>query len=79
MTVWAGFPERKREGNKFSLAEKPMKQVRRNFCSESVELVKEERRNRQENTRRDFFETVGTDDPGSAANGLTELFGDLGC
>lgn len=53
--AWAGFSERSREGNKFAVADRPLKQVRRNFCSESVESVIEERTNRREVGLWDMF------------------------
>ncbi|KAJ3676108.1 hypothetical protein LUZ60_003520 [Juncus effusus] len=59
--VWAGFQERVREGNKFSLAEKPVKQTRRNYCHESKESVIEERKIKRENNR-DVFEENETDE-----------------
>ncbi|XP_078436310.1 tRNA/rRNA methyltransferase (SpoU) family protein [Wolffia australiana] len=73
--VWAGFAERKREGNKFSLAEKPLKLTKRNLCSESADSVKEDRRMRRENAAQDFFEADGSQ---TTANGLSELFIDPG-
>lgn len=53
--AWAGFAERSRDGNKFSVAERPLKQTRRNFCSKSVESVIEERKNRREFGLEDMF------------------------
>ncbi|KAK8954773.1 hypothetical protein KSP39_PZI002741 [Platanthera zijinensis] len=53
--AWAGFAERSREGNKFGVADRPLKQARRNFCTKSVESVIEERRNRREVGLRDMF------------------------
>ncbi|KAG1326357.1 putative TrmH family tRNA/rRNA methyltransferase [Cocos nucifera] len=72
--VWAGFPERSREGNKFSVAEKPLKQVRRNYCADSIESVIEERKSRKETAACDIFEGNGTNDS-QATNLLEELFG----
>ncbi|KAK4801616.1 hypothetical protein SAY86_022103 [Trapa natans] len=47
--VWAGFSERIRDGNKFVVAEKPVKQAGRNFSAESVEALVEERKSRRAN------------------------------
>ncbi|KAJ8636556.1 hypothetical protein MRB53_010823 [Persea americana] len=58
--VWAGFPERIRDGNKFTIAEKPMKQTRRNYCSEAAESVIEERKCRRENACHDLFDQSRT-------------------
>ncbi|KAJ8494271.1 hypothetical protein OPV22_015992 [Ensete ventricosum] len=60
--VWAGFPERNREGNKFTVAEKPIKQIRRNYCAGSVESIVEERKNRKQSASIDIFEENGTND-----------------
>ncbi|XP_043722516.1 uncharacterized tRNA/rRNA methyltransferase slr0955 [Telopea speciosissima] len=71
--VWAGFPERERDGNKFVVADRPIKQMRRNYCSETDESVIEERKTRRENTSVGFFDSSGTD--GSTSNLLDTLFG----
>nr|XP_010914344.1 uncharacterized protein LOC105039776 isoform X1 [Elaeis guineensis] len=71
--VWAGFPERSREGNKFTVAEKPLKQVRRNFCADSIESVIEERKTRKETAACDIFEGNGANDS-QATNLLEALF-----
>ncbi|XP_008802305.1 uncharacterized protein LOC103716182 isoform X2 [Phoenix dactylifera] len=71
--VWAGFPERSREGNKFTVAEKPLKQVRRNYCADSIESVIEERKSRKEIAACDIFEGNGTNDL-QATNLLEALF-----
>ncbi|OVA04415.1 tRNA/rRNA methyltransferase [Macleaya cordata] len=70
--VWAGFPERTRDGNKFVVAERPVKQGRRNYCAEEAESVMEERRIRRENAH-GFLDESGTD--GSPSNMLDTLFG----
>ncbi|XP_072997081.1 uncharacterized protein [Typha latifolia] len=73
--TWAGFPERSREGNKFILADKPIKQARRNYCAESIESVIEERKCRRENACADIFEDTATN--GSEARNLLEaMFAD---
>ncbi|MQL76226.1 hypothetical protein Taro_008639 [Colocasia esculenta] len=70
---FGGFPERSREGNKFTLAEKPVKQTRRNYCAEPVESIIEDRKSRRENASRDFFDDNRTDSTEST-NSLAELF-----
>lgn len=45
--VWAGFSERMRDGQKFIVAEKPARQIRRNFCAEPIEVLVKERKNKQ--------------------------------
>ncbi|XP_042516427.1 putative TrmH family tRNA/rRNA methyltransferase [Macadamia integrifolia] len=70
--VWAGFLERTRDGNKFVVADRPMKQVRKNYCSETDEAVIEERKIRRENASVSFFDTSGADD--STSNLLDTLF-----
>ncbi|KAF9618292.1 hypothetical protein IFM89_000927 [Coptis chinensis] len=72
--VWAGFSERTREGNKFVVAEKPVRQVRRNFCAETDESVVEERKIKRENAFHGFFDENGTTD--SSSNMLDTLFSD---
>ncbi|XP_077218593.1 tRNA/rRNA methyltransferase (SpoU) family protein isoform X2 [Tasmannia lanceolata] len=68
---FGGFPERTRDGNKFSVAEKTMKQARRNYCTESSESVSEERKSKRENAC-DFFDECRTDD--STSTPLDVLF-----
>lgn len=46
--VWAGFPERSRDGNKFVVAERPACKVGRNFSTETAESVTEERKLKRE-------------------------------
>ncbi|KAG9457486.1 hypothetical protein H6P81_001994 [Aristolochia fimbriata] len=73
--IWAGFPERIRDGNKFSVAEKPVKQGGRNWCSESAEVVAQERKIRKQNGCHDLFEdSVIVND--SQSNLLDVLFSD---
>ncbi|XP_042414013.1 uncharacterized tRNA/rRNA methyltransferase YsgA-like isoform X1 [Zingiber officinale] len=71
--VWAGFCERNREGNKFSVADKPLKQMRRNYCAESVEAIVEERKSRKQSAGFDIFEENGTSDS-KVGNVLESLF-----
>nr|XP_009414391.1 PREDICTED: uncharacterized protein LOC103995519 [Musa acuminata subsp. malaccensis] len=73
--VWAGFPERSREGNKFTVAEKPVKQIRRNYCASSVESIVEERKSRKQSASIDIFEENGTNDS-KLTNLLEALFDD---
>lgn len=72
--VWAGFPERGREGNKFVVAEKPKGQSRGLYCSDSIEDVIEERKARRENAC-DIFEENGSSHP-QESNGLGMMFTD---
>ncbi|XP_052190879.1 LOW QUALITY PROTEIN: uncharacterized protein LOC127800349 [Diospyros lotus] len=72
--VWAGFSERTRDGNKFVVAERPVKQVRRNYCAETADSIVEERKLRRENASNGFFEENGKND--SSANLLDALFAD---
>ncbi|RRT76911.1 hypothetical protein B296_00000907 [Ensete ventricosum] len=55
-------PSLNREGNKFTVAEKPIKQIRRNYCAGSVESIVEERKNRKQSASIDIFEENGTND-----------------
>ncbi|KAJ0548811.1 putative tRNA (guanosine(18)-2'-O)-methyltransferase [Helianthus annuus] len=73
--VWAGFPERTRDGNKFVVAERPVHKVGRNFCTETAESVAAERNLKRENDAKNgFFEdTEGSD---SSNNLLDAVFGD---
>ncbi|XP_057533332.1 uncharacterized protein LOC130811163 [Amaranthus tricolor] len=57
--VWAGFPERGRDGNKFVVAERPTRQSRRGLCTDSDNAVIEERRLRKENAANSFFDERG--------------------
>ncbi|MBA0600046.1 uncharacterized protein LOC105777716 [Gossypium raimondii] len=54
--VWAGFSERIRDGNKFVVAEKPLKQVSRKYCTETDDHIIEERKSRRESASNGFFE-----------------------
>ncbi|XP_057957157.1 uncharacterized protein LOC131150450 [Malania oleifera] len=70
--VWAGFSERTREGNKFIVAARPAKQLRRNYCTESRESIIEERKVRRENASHGLFDEQGNDD--SPSNLLDAVF-----
>lgn len=72
--VWAGFTERTRDGNKFVVAERPTRQSRRSLCTESDDVVVEERRLRKENAN-SFFDERGDSDAGT--NLLDTLFDKL--
>ncbi|GJN36098.1 hypothetical protein PR202_gb24934 [Eleusine coracana subsp. coracana] len=71
--VWAGFPERIREGNKFIVAEKPQGHSRGLYSADSIEAVIEERKMRKENAR-DILEGNGSSHQES--NGLDLMFTD---
>ncbi|TQD99747.1 hypothetical protein C1H46_014676 [Malus baccata] len=68
-------PERTREGNKFIVAEKPLKQTRRSFCAETADSVIEERKCRKEFAANGFFDESGNDN--SSSNLLDGLFADV--
>lgn len=72
LPVWAGFSERTRDGNKFVVAEKPVKPTRRNYCAETIDLIIEERRSRRENTSNGFFDE--NENGNSSSNLLDALF-----
>ncbi|WCJ23630.1 tRNA/rRNA methyltransferase (SpoU) family protein [Euphorbia peplus] len=68
--VWAGFSERIREGNKFTVADRPMKQGK--YCTETEESIVEERKSRKEHDG--FFDE--TRNGNSDSNLLDALFTD---
>lgn len=72
--VWAGFSERTRDGNKYVVAERPVRQVRRSFCTEKPESIIEMRRSRRENASNGFFDGSGNDVSSSSL--LDALFTD---
>lgn len=55
------------------MAEKPAKQVKRNFCAETMDAIIEERKSRKQNTP-EFFD--GDGNAQSLSNLLEGLFGD---
>ncbi|XP_059632612.1 uncharacterized protein LOC132275210 [Cornus florida] len=71
--VWAGFSERIRDGNKFVVADRPVKQGQ-NYCAESAECITEERKLKRENASNGFFDESGKDN--SPSNLLDALFHD---
>lgn len=72
--VWAGFAERTREGNKFVVAERPVKQMGRNFCTDTEESITEERKVKREIALNGFFDaSIQTE---SQTNLLDTLFAD---
>ncbi|PON80235.1 tRNA/rRNA methyltransferase [Parasponia andersonii] len=73
--VWAGFPERTRDGNKFIVAEKPEKQGKRNYCAETANAIIGERRSRRENASNGFFDE--SENGNSSSNLLDALFDDV--
>lgn len=70
--VWAGFSERIRDGNKFVVAEKPLKQVSRKYCTETDDSIIEERKSRRENASNGFFDEGKNG--ASSANLLDSVF-----
>ena len=74
MAVWAGFPERGREGNKFIVADRPQGHSRGLYCTDSIEAVIEERKMRKENAC-DILEENGSSHP-QESNGLDLMFTD---
>ncbi|KAK9664833.1 hypothetical protein RND81_14G072000 [Saponaria officinalis] len=70
--VWAGFSERTRDGNKFIVAERPVRQTRRSICAESDDVILEERRLRRENAANGFFDECSDGD--APANLLDTLY-----
>lgn len=54
-SVWAGFSERSREGNKFLVTEKSANQMRRKYCTETAESIAEERKLKKESEANGFF------------------------
>ncbi|XP_054807018.1 uncharacterized protein LOC129309456 [Prosopis cineraria] len=70
--VWAGFAERSRDGNKFIVAEKPIKQGRRNYCAETEDSIAEERKGRRENAANGFFDEA--ENGNASSNLLDALF-----
>lgn len=74
MTVWAGFTERSRDGNKFIVTERPVKQVRSKYCTETEDSIIEERKARRENAANGFFDE--TESGNSSSNLLDALFVD---
>ncbi|TVU17901.1 hypothetical protein EJB05_33962, partial [Eragrostis curvula] len=72
--VWAGFPERSREGNKFIVAEKPQGHSRGLYSGDSIEAVIEERKMRKENAC-DILEENGSSHL-QESNGLDLMFTD---
>lgn len=71
-SVWAGFPERTRDGNKFVVAERLLKQTGGKYCTETAETITEERKIRRESNG--FFDESGKED--SPSNLLDVVFGD---
>lgn len=73
-SVWAGFPERTRDGNKFVVAERPARKVGRNFSTETAESVTEERKLKKENDAINGFFDESLEDDSSKL--LDSVFGD---
>lgn len=68
--VWAGFSERSRDGHKFIVAERPVKQGK--YCTETEESVIQERKSRRENASNGFFDE--TRNAESTSSPLDTLF-----
>ncbi|KAL8171330.1 hypothetical protein V2J09_023134 [Rumex salicifolius] len=71
---FAGYPERSRDGNKYVVAEKPQRQMKKNVCSETDENIIEERRAKKESASIGFFEE--NQNGNSSSNLLETLFDD---
>lgn len=54
------------------MAERPVRQVKRNYCTETEESIMEERKSRRENASKGFFDEGMIDE--SASNLLDTLF-----
>lgn len=74
LPVWAGFEERSRDGSKFVVAERPVKQGRRNYCTETEDSIIEERKARRESAANGFFDEAESGN--SSSNLLDALFVD---
>eukprot|EP00243_Klebsormidium_subtile_P002455 TRINITY_DN14883_c0_g1_i1.p1 TRINITY_DN14883_c0_g1~~TRINITY_DN14883_c0_g1_i1.p1 ORF type:complete len:242 (-),score=29.96 TRINITY_DN14883_c0_g1_i1:148-873(-) len=57
--VWAGMPERGREGQKFVVAERPVRQSTRRVCQDSPEDVAAARKERQAASLQDHNDDLG--------------------
>ncbi|CAH8276549.1 unnamed protein product [Arabidopsis lyrata] len=72
--VWAGFSERVRDGSKFIVADRPVRQGRRNFCAGTEESIIEERKLRKESAENGFFDDDGNGNGSSSSDLLDGLF-----
>lgn len=61
-TVWAGFPEREREGQKYVVAERPVRRSPRNMCPDTPEEVAEQRRLKADSAAEDWLLCEALDD-----------------
>lgn len=57
--VWAGMSERGREGQKFVVAERPVRQTTRRVCQDSPEDVAAARKERQAASLQDHNDDLG--------------------
>lgn len=73
LSVWAGFSERTLDGNKFVVAEKSVKQIKQNYCSETIDYIILERKSQRENASNGFFDESGIS--ASSSNLLDAVFG----
>ncbi len=63
-TVWAGFPEQQREGQKYVVAERPVRRGPRNICADTPAEVANQRRQNVEFAREDWLLSEAIDDTG---------------
>uniref|UniRef100_A0A0D3DE83 tRNA/rRNA methyltransferase SpoU type domain-containing protein n=1 Tax=Brassica oleracea var. oleracea TaxID=109376 RepID=A0A0D3DE83_BRAOL len=73
--VWAGFSERVRDGSKFIVADRPLRQGKRNICAGTEESIVEERKLRKENAENGFFDEDGNGN--SSESSSSELLNGL--
>lgn len=73
-SVWAGFSERIRDGNKFVVAERPAQQMSGKYCTEMEDSIIEERKIRRQNASNGFFDESESGE--SPSNLLDSLFDD---
>ncbi|KAH8934138.1 hypothetical protein BDL97_18G067500 [Sphagnum fallax] len=62
--VWAGFPEQQREGQKYVVAERPVRRGPRNICADTPAEVANQRRQNVEFAREDWLLSEAIDDTG---------------
>lgn len=75
LTVWAGFSERVRDGSKFIVADRPLRQGKRNICAGTEESIVEERKLRKESAKNGFFDEDGNGN--SSESSSSELLNGL--
>ncbi|XP_010434472.1 PREDICTED: uncharacterized protein LOC104718416 [Camelina sativa] len=72
--VWAGFSERVRDGSKFIVADRPVRQGKRNICGGTEESIIEERKLKKESLENGFFDDNGNGNGSSSSDLLDGLF-----